>query len=1011
MYFGPLNPGLVLVNVLFDRNSCSQYGGALYFFTYNSGVQLFNTTFHKNTAVHGGALYLSLQNGITVFEFSNNNFNISSSNFIGNHATNLGGALYSDQQNIILIKDTNFTGNTALQGGGIHGITNTTLIFTSNNRFEYNYAKNEGGAISLVDSKINTINESTHGKIINMSHNIAERGSAAYFEDANNKYNEYKLNDVLFYHNNATAGGTIYWLDNTVTTSASGDKGKNEGFNFSMVQFDNNKARYGNQVATQGLSVDGPRKYTVEVYNRYLFPSINFTVRDYYDQVVHHHLRINPSIVDYSNPQCYLSGPNSGGLIGTNGIFIFNQLEAHCYPTGELQVGFDVVQLNNDKSTSDLFSQVVTFVFRSCYEGEIIVKGSCVPCSSGSYSLEKNINDQTECIDCTNIEGVQKCFSDSIYVKKKYWRRHEYSKAVIQCLSTIDGCNGGYSTGDASCRIGYRGPLCASCSDGYYNDGIQCITCSNTVKHFNTASIVYICILGIIILTVITYTTLKYYFKLDFVKYTKRSLTKFYSQNIIQAKIVIVTYQVIGATQNALLVQFPYLFARLSNALNAFLLDISVLFPFSCQYSHYNFIDKLIFMTILPVAITIVLWLIFIGHYQYVITHLRPTKSKLIMIDRIFHELKNRYLTYFFFMTYLILPSVTTNLFQMFICTNVDPNNEDADHNYYLTADVRIPCYTSYWYNGVIYSSMFILVYPVGIPLMYFYLLYKYKMEIISRVKETNDLNKDNKIKQQSDVTPVTVIYDNNSSNSPNSPVDEERKLPNNNDSENCTNLNQPNEQSPDTISIVIQNNDNTPIDDMNEFGADDKNIIINPPDGDKSDSDEMPFDNNINSSNNLPPLDDAEKEVSNTNNAIVHESDSNIVHNESSKKTVTAITGSQTLSYENKLSPEALSLQFLWEPHKNDYWYWEVVECYRRIILTSVLSVISPGSALQSLVAVLFSLFFIKLYLYFTPYELHSDNTLAEIGQYQIFATFFIALIINNSLLGGNAWAIALGN
>jgi hypothetical protein len=111
-----------------------------------------------------------------------------------------------------------------------------------------------------------------------------------------------------------------------------------------------------------------------------------------------------------------------------------------------------------------------------------------------------------------------------------------------------------------------------------------------------------------------------------------------------------------------------------------------------------------------------------------------------------------------------------------------------------------------------------------------------------------------------------------------------------------------------------------------------------------------------------------------------------------------------------NNLSSHALCLSMLWEPYKNESWYWEVIECYRRIILTSLVSIISPGSPLQSLSAILFTLFFIRLYACFLPYTVHSDNILAELGQAQVFATFFIALIINSSLLG-NKWKYALGN
>lgn len=45
-------------------------------------------------------------------------------------------------------------------------------------------------------------------------------------------------------------------------------------------------------------------------------------------------------------------------------------------------------------------------------------------------------------------------------------------------------------------------------------------------------------------------------------------------------------------------------------------------------------------------------------------------------------------------------------------------------------ADLSIKCYTQFWYNGVIYASFMILVYPIGIPIMYLFMLYRVKDEI-----------------------------------------------------------------------------------------------------------------------------------------------------------------------------------------------------------------------------------------------------------------------------------------
>jgi hypothetical protein len=91
----------------------------------------------------------------------------------------------------------------------------------------------------------------------------------------------------------------------------------------------------------------------------------------------------------------------------------------------------------------------------------------------------------------------------------------------------------------------------------------------------------------------------------------------------------------------------------------------------------------------------------------------------------------------------------------------------------------------------------------------------------------------------------------------------------------------------------------------------------------------------------------------------------------------------------------------FLYESYEPRLWYWESVEAIRRIILTGVLSVLSPLTSTQSVLGMTLSLLYIGLYSQYRPYENDKDDTLAFVGQYQIFWTFFGTLVIRNSLLG----------
>lgn len=48
-----------------------------------------------------------------------------------------------------------------------------------------------------------------------------------------------------------------------------------------------------------------------------------------------------------------------------------------------------------------------------------------------------------------------------------------------------------------------------------------------------------------------------------------------------------------------------------------------------------------------------------------------------------------------------------------------------------------------------------------------------------------------------------------------------------------------------------------------------------------------------------------------------------------------------------------------LWRPYRTGYWYWEIVECFRRLLLTGVLVFIYPDTSAQVAIALRLTLFF----------------------------------------------------
>ena len=71
----------------------------------------------------------------------------------------------------------------------------------------------------------------------------------------------------------------------------------------------------------------------------------------------------------------------------------------------------------------------------------------------------------------------------------------------------------------------------------------------------------------------------------------------------------------------------------------------------------------------------------------------------------------------------------------------------------------------------------------------------------------------------------------------------------------------------------------------------------------------------------------------------------------------------------------ELKDIVFLFEPYKPEFWYFEVVETVRRLLMTGVLSIIKPGTYSQLSYGLFLSIFFTVLLAALQPYNEVRDN------------------------------------
>ena len=147
-------------------------------------------------------------------------------------------------------------------------------------------------------------------------------------------------------------------------------------------------------------------------------------------------------------------------------------------------------------------------------------------------------------------------------------------------------------------------------------------------------------------------------------------------------------------------------------------------------YTRFDYVDYLIAETVTPLVLIGLLILVFIMHAAY-------RRGNLGDVTGI-------YVTLGLLLIYVILPLVTTRIFGMFVCDNIDPSNTIPGTPMYLKRDYSISCSYPRYNFGFKWAVIMVFVYPVGALVVYFWILY-YNRHDIQKVtgKENDDMNND----------------------------------------------------------------------------------------------------------------------------------------------------------------------------------------------------------------------------------------------------------------------------
>jgi hypothetical protein len=191
----------------------------------------------------------------------------------------------------------------------------------------------------------------------------------------------------------------------------------------------------------------------------------------------------------------------------------------------------------------------------------------------------------------------------------------------------------------------------------------------------------------------------------------------------------LIVFQILTQYISVTGLRVPLLYREFLRWLEAINIDFSWLLSVGCVVQ-VSFYQRLLLNTIAPFGCAAILCCTYsiVRYRNKVQAVIAPTVS----FNRQSHALRNsksqqslaKHALAFLAMTFLIYSTVSTVIFQTFAC-DVIPNGGS-----YLRADYSVSCTTRTHTVYRIYSGVMILVYPIGIPALYAYLLWQQRKQL-----------------------------------------------------------------------------------------------------------------------------------------------------------------------------------------------------------------------------------------------------------------------------------------
>lgn len=208
----------------------------------------------------------------------------------------------------------------------------------------------------------------------------------------------------------------------------------------------------------------------------------------------------------------------------------------------------------------------------------------------------------------------------------------------------------------------------------------------------------------------------------------KRWITKLGSLQWGRLRIPIVAAQIVSQCVAVTGVRLPSQYETFLAWASFTSFDLNMLPALDCLVST-NFYDRLLFVTLVPLCGVFYLCLT----YSVVVLKQRRVKAVSSFALRSgdnfggarLEQAKSKHFRAFLILTFLVYSSVSATLFQTFACDDVLFPSDGVTNYTYLRVDYSIMCNTPQHTRYMIYAGVMACIYPIGIPALYAWLLWR----------------------------------------------------------------------------------------------------------------------------------------------------------------------------------------------------------------------------------------------------------------------------------------------